>query len=169
MRTEIAENPRAGLGLVEAPGIRPVAGVTGEVAHAQVVGLTDVAVTDQLLDELVGRHEAIREGDHGDESRGAGSVGHLSCLGDVHAERLLAQHRQTTLECSHGDLVMRLVGRRNDHGIDLVAVEHGRPVAVVVRDAPGVGDTSCAVDVSAAHGGDAPDGMSGECGQVHRL
>ena len=110
MRTEVTEYSRAGPCFVEAPGVRAVACVAGEVPHAQVVRLADVAVGDQLLDELVGGHEAVGEGNHRDQPVPRGGVGHLSGLGDVHPERLLAEDRKAPIEGRHRDLVMCLVG-----------------------------------------------------------
>ena len=162
---QVAQQPAARVLDVEAPRVGRVPGEAGEVPQRQVVRAADVAVVDQLLDPLVGRHPAIGEGHHRDEPPRRGGPGHGLRLRRGEGDGLLAQHRQVALDGRHRDVVVGVVGRGDDHGVDQPGVEQLGPVGERVLDAPPVRRIERPLGVAPADGGDRPSGWSARAGR----
>ena len=119
MGQHVAELARPGQLRALAPREIPAAPVL-EPLRAEVPRRAERAARDEVLQVAHRRHEAIGEGRHVAHAGGLGGLVHLARLGDVHRNRLLAEHVLAGPDGGDGDVAMHMIGRRDDHGVDAV-------------------------------------------------
>jgi hypothetical protein len=153
--TNVAEGPRAGPLLVEAPahrhrGVRePVL----EVLRPYVPDLADAPLLHELAGQRDGRDTAVGEPDHRDHAVLGGSLGrsgHRLGLGDRVGERLLAQHVLACIKGGHGDLHVGVTGSADVDEVDVLARHQPGPVGLGRVPAEPFGGRGHSVRVPAA-------------------
>ena len=119
--------------VVVEPGRRLAVGRRAEAGHDVAVGphpdrddLADVAALDQLARLLVVRPRPLLGADLDDPLVPPGDVDHPPPLADEQAQRLLDVHVLARRAGHHGHQGVPVVGRRDDHRVDVAVVEQGR-------------------------------------------
>ncbi len=103
---------------------------------AKVPRLAQGAAGDQVLDIAHGRREAISKRRHVHHAVVAGRVIHFAHFAGVESQRLFAHHVLAVAGRGHGDRPVSLVGRGDDHRVDVRIVAHRVRIGRDFVDAP---------------------------------
>jgi hypothetical protein len=149
---QVAVGAAAGSVFAEAPVHREL-GIDQpvlQIGKAGVANLPDGAFLDHLFGECHGRATAVveihRVFDAGLLHRGQ----HLFCFGQRERERLLAPHVLAGLGSGHGDVAMRVAGRRDVDDIDVFAADGVVPIGGRAFPTPPFGELAHRACVAAA-------------------
>ena len=113
--------------------------------------VADRALADQFVHAQRHRRKTEGETELGHLPGPFGGRDHLGPFGQVAGQRLLAEHVQASLKGSEGKVAVRVVGRRDDDGVDEVPLaEQAGGVRLDPRDAipfgGGLGDVRARVN-----------------------
>ena len=165
---QVHQGAAPGRRAVESPGDARGGRGPREPAHADGVEVAKVVAGDEVPEGDDLRTEAMRHAHGEDAIRRLGGLHHaLRTLGR-RRQRPLHQHVLARIQGLHGHLLVKVVGRADDHGVDLLQLQQ---VLSVQDEGHGVatGEGLGLVEIPIAEGGDLYVLAFDEDGEVHDL